>query len=266
MDLRHLLPVALTVAGCAHVPLSGAEVDRMNRPAFISRIEEAAGPRSTVFRDDYASYKAKLKKLDAKEADRRLAAKLAGTKDAASITRFEVADTLRAETLARLPQERPWTRVVNPADVARLLESFLVEEVPANPPDYDRLREVDADTVVEFVVEDFGMRSENGRAGVFLYGHARAFPIGGGTMYFRRFYSDEVKVGLEGLDPFAVAKNPGIFRDRLRQMLRSIADVLAKDLNPPDRRGGAAKDAPSGTDDVTPAKIKRESDATEDPL
>ena len=46
-----------------------------NLGAFISRIEEKAGPRSLVFRDD-SSYGGKLKKLEPKEADRRLQLKL----------------------------------------------------------------------------------------------------------------------------------------------------------------------------------------------
>ncbi|MBK7860441.1 MAG: hypothetical protein IPJ65_17875 [Archangiaceae bacterium] len=68
-------------AGCAHKPLSGSALDRVIRPAFVSRIEDEAGPKSYVFRGD-GTYGDKLKKLSAKEADRRLAVKLAsGSED-----------------------------------------------------------------------------------------------------------------------------------------------------------------------------------------
>src|SRR4051794_21115793 len=149
--------VLLLAAGCAHKPLSGAALDRVVRPAFISRIEDEAGPKAYVFRAD-SSYGEKLKKLSAKEADRRLQVKLAsgseetdGTK-IPTINRFQVADTLRSHTLARLPRVPPWTNTARPGDVAAALQSFLVEEVPANAPDYDLLRPLGVDAVIEFVV------------------------------------------------------------------------------------------------------------------
>src|SRR5688572_9473298 len=112
---------AVVLAGCAHRPLSGSELDAVNRPAFVSRIEDDAGPRSNVFRSDW-SYGAKLSKarLEAREADRRLQVKLTR-----GLTRFELSDRLRSTTLAQLPQERPWTETIDPAQVASALESFL---------------------------------------------------------------------------------------------------------------------------------------------
>ena len=69
--------------------MSGSDLDQVNRPAFLSRIEEGAGPESRVFRDD-ASYAAKLKTLAPDEADRRLRLKLVK-----AVTRFELGDRLR---------------------------------------------------------------------------------------------------------------------------------------------------------------------------
>ena len=232
----------MLLSACAHRQLSASDLNRVERPAFIARIEEQAGPHSTVFRED-PSYDAKLKKLDRKEADRRLADKLAngvrdpktGQKIIAAITRFEIADSLRAETLSHLPRTPPWTTVVNPADVASVLESFLVDEVPANAPDYDRLRPLGADSIIELVIEDFGMRSDKGRAGIVLSGYARLFFADGEQIYYRRFISDEVKAELEPLDPFAVAKNPTLFRTRLRAMIATIGKQLAEDLSPAER-------------------------------
>src|SRR5689334_19902243 len=120
-----LVFLALLTAGCASQRLAGSDLDRVSRPAFISRIEIEAGPRSLVFQEDRA-YKDKLKKLEPKEADRRLQAKLTS-----AVTRFEVSERLRVNTFRLLPQEeRPWVNTLDPARVATVLESFLVEEVP----------------------------------------------------------------------------------------------------------------------------------------
>jgi hypothetical protein len=217
-------------------------------PAFVSRIAEDAGPRARVFRDDsaWAPRLAQLR-IDAKEADRRLQLVLAaGTKDKASgqvtrptIKRFEISDTLRASTLALLPAERPWSRTLSPALVATALESFLVEEVPANPPDFELLKPLGADAAVELVVEEYGLRAEDGKAGVYVVGYARMFFLdGGGDLWFRAFRADEVETHQADLDPLKVARDATLFRDRLVAVLKAISEVLARDLNPPDRAGG----------------------------
>lgn len=233
--MRHALWLlsSVFVVGCAHAPLDPAALERLERPAFIARIEEGAGPRSTVFRDDGASYADRLKKLDTREADRRLAQKLEkGSDKEKSINRYQLADTLRAQVLADLPKGAPWSRVAPPAQVATLLESFLVDEVPANAPDVTRLSPLGVDSIIEIVVEDYGLRSQGGKAGIFLYGTARLYRIDGGTLYRRSFFSDELKAGLDGLDPFEVAKRPSIYAARMRTMLEAIAKQIALDLSP----------------------------------
>lgn len=261
----------LSVLGaCAHQPLSGSDLDRASRPAFVSRIEEKAGPRSLVFRDD-SSYGAKLKKLEPKEADRRLQLKLEKgipEKGLGSITRFEVADQLRSSTLGLLPRDRPWPSTINPALVASALESFLVEEVPANAPDYDLLKPLGADLIVEFVVEDYGMRSEDGRAGTYIIGYGRAFYLeGGGTIWYRKFRADEIESGQPHVDPFKVAKDPGLFREHLTTLLKAVAEQFAKDLQPSNRRSGPAViegSDPSNGDVETPKKNQRQSGDSDD--
>ncbi len=234
-----LLVVAAAAFGCAHTPLKGADLDRVVRPAFISRIEENGGPKSWVFRDD-ATYNKKLGRLDRKEADRRLSVKLAK-----GMSRFEVAERLRATVVSLLPRERPWTKAVDPVEVARELQSFLVEEVPANAPDYELLRPIGTDAVVEFVVEDYGMRSEDGRAGAYIQGYGRMFRLDGGLLWFRRFRSDAVEAKLPGVDPFRVAKQNGVpFRTELGSLIDAVATQFAKDLSPTDRAGAA----PAGVD------------------
>ncbi|MFP2929831.1 hypothetical protein ACLESO_32490 [Pyxidicoccus sp. 3LG] len=232
---RSLLPflVLALAAGCASQRLAGADLDRVRRPAFISRIEDGAGPRSLVFRDDSA-YGDKLKKLEPVEADRRLTVKLQQ-----AVTRFEISERLRVNTLTQLPREYPWTHTVDPARVASVLESFLVEEVPANAPDYDLVTPLGADTIVEFVVQEFGMRSKNGRAGAYLRGYGRMFTLDGRTEVWRRpFEVDQVSSGAAHLDPFKVGKSPELFRVAMSSMLDQVAEVFVKDLTPRDRRGG----------------------------
>ncbi len=257
--MRTLLPVVLLLGvGCAHRPLSASALDETKVIAFIARIEDEAGPKSNVFRND-GSYKDRLKRLDDKEGDRRLGNALtvgsleknkAGEFEVThhTISRFEVADSLRANTLAQLPRQSPWSEVVHPVEVARVLESFLVHEVPANAPDYDRLGALGADTIVEIVVEEYGMRSEKGKAGAYLIGFARMFRINGPELYHRRFYSDDLAAGLEPLDPFAVRKNTELFGERIKQMVTAISAQVAKDLAPEERREVApAKSKPRDT-------------------
>ncbi len=225
--------VLALAAGCASQRLAGADLDRVRRPAFISRIEDGAGPKSLVFREDSA-YGDKLKKLEPVEADRRLTVKLQQ-----AVTRFEISERLRVNTLTQLPPEYPWTRVVDPARVASVLESFLVEEVPANAPDYDLVAPLGADTIVEFVVQEYGMRSEDGRAGAYVRGYGRMFTLDGRSEVWRRpFEVDQVSAKAEHLDPFKVGKNPDLFRQALTTMLDQVAGVFVKDLTPRDRRGG----------------------------
>src|SRR5262249_17225812 len=107
MQRLAMLLGCVPIVGCAHLALSGADLDRVNRPAFIGRIEEEGGPKSLVFRQD-RTYASKLNRLEPKEADRRLQVKLSQ-----AVSRFEVADRLRAVALSRLPKKPPWSNVVD---------------------------------------------------------------------------------------------------------------------------------------------------------
>ena len=221
------LALATALGGCSHWQLSASDLNQVRRPALISRIEDEGGPKCTVFRDD-DTYRERLNKLEPKEGDRRLRAKLA-----AAISRFEVADRIRAITLAHLPKESPWSSAVDPVKVAAVLESFLVEEVPANPPDYDLLRPLGADAVVEFVVEEYGMRSEKGRARAYAEGHARMFLLGGSDIWRKSFRAEGTN---SEMDPFQVAKDPELFRRELSGLLDGLAEGFALELNPPERQ------------------------------
>lgn len=255
------------LAGCAHRPLSAASLDETRTVAFIARIEDEAGPKSNVFRND-GSYRDRLKRLDDKEGDRRLGNALTvGSIEKNELThrtisRFEIADSLRSNTLARLPRQHPWSDVVHPVEVARVLESFLVHEVPANAPDYERLQALGADTVVEIVVEEYGMRSQSGKAGTYLLGFARMFRINGPELYRRRFVVDDLNAGAEPLDPFAVRKNTELFAARIKNSVLAIADQVAKDLTPAERREPVAPDAkPRPAQQAPPTDVQ-----SDDPL
>jgi hypothetical protein len=232
--MRLFAAVVLSIgflAGCAK-RVSPADLDRINRPAFLARIETDAGPKAKVFLED-DSYRKKLGKLDAKEADRRLKLKLVR-----GATRFEVSERLRASTLGNLPGEPPWDRIIDPVAVASALQSFLVEEVPANEPDYDLLKPLQADAVIELVVSEFGMHSEEGKAGAYVKGWARLFYIDGGEAWRRTFAKDDVALKKPHLDPFRVAKEPEQYRARMAELLDLVGTELAHELNPPGRHPG----------------------------
>lgn len=242
------LSVLVFLSGCATTRLSGADLDKVVQPAFISRIEIEAGPKSLVFREDDA-YGDKLKKLEPKEADRRLQAKLMK-----AVTRFEISERLRVGTIQLLPQERPWTNTVDPARVASALESFLVEEVPANAPDYDLLLPLSADAVVEFVIEDYGMRSDKGHAGAYVKGYGRMFRLAGRSEIWRRpFEVDQIETGAPHLDPLKVGKDPDLFRQAITSLLDVVAERFAQDLSPKDRRGGPELPEGGGPDINAPS-------------
>lgn len=258
--ISFLALLALLTAACASHRLAGADLDRVTRPAFISRIEIEAGPRSLVFREDSA-YKAKLKKLEPKEADRRLQAKLT-----AAVTRFEVSERLRVNTFRQLPRERPWVNTVDPARVATMLESFLVQEVPANAPDYDLLSRLGADSIVEFVIQDYGMRSDHGRAGAYMKGYARMFKLDGRTELWRRpFELDRLSEGAEHLDPFKVGKDPSLFRQELTEMLDVLSKQFAEELSPKDRKGGVQPEGVEGSGPDSVNHVGREMQEPEKP-
>lgn len=275
--MRHLVALLLALAGCAHAPLSADALKGTKSVAFVSRLSEDAGPRSTVFRDD-GSYADRLKGLSPVEADVRLTSTLTkgsynrkkdkdgkeyGEPELAvqTITRFELADSLRVSTLARLPDAPPWDRVVSPVEVARALESFLVQEARAKEPDYQRLSATGADTVLEIVVEDYGMRSENGVAGAFLVGTARLFRIDGGELYHRHFFSDDLKAGLAPLDPFLVRRDVSLFVERMKQIVAGVAQQVAADLTPEGMPVSAPKAAKPA-----PAEPGASSNSSDDPL
>ncbi|MBK7860442.1 MAG: hypothetical protein IPJ65_17880 [Archangiaceae bacterium] len=153
--------------------------------------------------------------------------------------------------------------------MAAALQSFLVEEVPANAPDYELLRPLGVDAVVEFVVEEYGMRSEDGRAGCYVVGYGRMFMLdGGGDLWYRSFRADQVESKQPHLDPFKVAKDPSLFRAEMSSLLKVVAEVFARDLSP-ERSGSApgregSGELREGSDVKSPQKGKKKQPETEE--
>jgi hypothetical protein len=137
-------------------------------------------------------------------------------------------------TYAQLPKnERPWNNAVDPAAVASALESFLVEEVPPRvPPDYNLLKPLGTDAIVEFVIQDYGLHSANGHAGAYVAGYGRMFVLGGSQVWRQSFRLDQLEAGTSDLDPFQLAKDPELFRAQLSSLLEKAALQLARGLSP----------------------------------
>lgn len=226
---RFLRPLAVWLSltltlGCAGVPLSASELNSVARPAFVSRLELDAGPRSSVFRD-LPSLQPRLRGLAPAEADRRLVGKLN------AVSRFELSERLRVGVTRRLPNESPWSHAVPQVQVASVLQSFLTEEVPARSPDTRQLESLGADTLVELVIESYGMKGKGGKPVVFLSGRGRMAKLGGSSLWYRSF-SFETEGAEDALDPLRVAQDPQLFRDALAGLLDRAAEQLAKELQP----------------------------------
>lgn len=205
------LTVGALLPGCAHRPLSADGLQKVQTPAFVSRVLTEAEVR--VSGVDRAATQQVTEVLRAR------------------VGRFEVAERLRAFTTARLPPAPPWTNAVPPAQVAGLLQSFLVEEASRRPPDYAPLREAGADAVVELIVESYGLRGSSAKSGVVLEGYARLKTLSGRTLYRRNFRADALASGLAPLDARLVAQSPDLFRNQLNRLLEGVAAQVAQDLS-----------------------------------
>ncbi len=164
--------LTLGLAGCAHSSLEGSDLDQVQRPAFVSRVADEAGPRVTVYRSDSAQA-SKLTGTSPADADHR-SSRPASSRRCRS---FEAAERLRSHVYAAIDTEKPWSQAVPPSQVASALETFLVQEVPGTAPDYARLKPLGADSVVEFVIEEYGIRTEKGVPQTWVSGSGRMFRL-----------------------------------------------------------------------------------------
>lgn len=244
MTLRLAASVlVLGLAGCAHTALEGSDLDRVQRPAFVSRVSDEAGPRVSVYRSDSAQA-SKLAGTSPEDADRKLEESLRPV-----LSRFEAAERLRSHVHAAIQSEKPWSQAVPPSQVASALETFLVQEVPGGAPDYGRLRPLGADSVVEFVIEEYGVRTEKGVPQTWVRGTGRMFRLGdGGELWRSGFSGTSTEAGLTPLDPSTLAANPRPFHEQMVAVLDSVSVRLARQLSPTQRAGGAP--TPPGTGEL----------------
>jgi hypothetical protein len=243
--LRSLCLGALATLGCSHAQLSGADLDRVQRPAYVGRVAEGAGPRAHGVGPD--------------ESEAQLLAAMN-----ASIGKFEVSERLRSQVSVALKGDKPWSNAVPASQVASVLETFLVERVPAVPPDFDRLKPTGADAVVELVVEEYGLRPQAGVGNTYVQGYARLFLLGSGSELWRAGFQRTASAqGLPALDAASVLANAGPYGDQLRALLDSAATELADALTPPGRRGGRPAGAPASPDG--PTKTEEEAGKTRAP-
>ena len=235
--------LTLGLAGCAHANLEGSDLDKVQHPAFVSRVADEAGPRVNVYRSDSAQA-AKLNGTSPDDADRKLEESLKPV-----LSRFEAAERLRSHVHAAIQSEKPWSQAVPPSQVASALETFLVQEVPGNPPDYGRLKPLGADSVVEFVIEEYGMRTEKGVTQTWVRGSGRMFRLGdGGELWRSGFSGSSTEAGLQPLDPASVSANPRAFHEQMVAVLDSVSVRLARQLSPTNRAGGPP--TPPGTGEL----------------
>jgi hypothetical protein len=252
VKLRPLCFALLSALGCSHAQLSGADLDHVQRPAYVGRVADGAGPKVT----------GALAGVNPPEDQLIVAMNSA-------IGKFEVSERLRSQVAFALRGEKPWSNAVPASQVASALETFLVERVPAVPPDYNRLKPLGADAVVELVVEGYGIKNESGTNQTYVRGYGRMFLLADGTELWRSdFVRSGFAQGLASLNPSAVQSNPGPYGDQLRALLDATAASLAVELTPPGRRGG--RPTPSGTGEVSvpadaPTKTEQEVGKTRAP-
>ncbi len=250
--LRTLGLAALFAVGCSHAQLTGADLDRVQRPAYVARLAEGAGPKA----------------LGVQSATDASAAQLLASMNAA-IGKFEVSERLRSQLAVALKSEKPWSNAVPASQVASVLETFLVERVPAVSPDYSLLKPTGADAVVELVVEEYGLRPQGTQSQSFLKGTARLFLLSDNSELWRTEFqrSGEVQ-GLPPLDAAALVSNAGPYGDQLRTLLDATAQTLAQELSPGGRLGG--RPTPTGTGELAtppdaPTKTEQEVGKTRAP-
>jgi len=242
--------LTLGLAGCAHTVLEGSDLDRVQHPAFVSRVADEAGPRVSVYRSDSAQA-SKLVGTSPEAADRKIQESIRPV-----LSRFEAAERLRSHVHAAIQSERPWSQAVPPSQVASALETFLVQEEPSTAPDYGRLRPLGADSVVEFVIEEYGVRTEKGVPQTWVQGTGRMFRLGdGGELWRSGFSGTSTEAGLPPLDPSTLDSNPRPFREQMVAVLDAVSVRLARQLSPTNRAGGAP--TPPGTGELrTPSDAR----------
>ncbi|MCL2012631.1 MAG: hypothetical protein FWG75_07600 [Cystobacterineae bacterium] len=217
--------VALLGASCAHKSLDAAALESIQKPAFVGRISKNAGPKATVFTDDN-TFREGLKRLEPAEGNRRMAARMLR-----GLPHYELSDGLRARTMLRLEQVAPFKDAAEPSKVARSLGIFLMQDEADVEPDYKRLLAMDVDSIVEMVIEEYGIRSAQGKVRFWVRGYGRMFRLKNGSLLWKRsFHAEEEESSLPVVDPFVLAREPSLYRNRIHWVLDTVAQKLSEDF------------------------------------
>ncbi len=216
----------LATCGCSHTQLTGAELDRVQRPAYVGRLADGAGPKAQGVGTSEAQLVTAMN---------------------AAIGKFEVSERLRSQLAVALRGQAPWSNAVPASQVASALETFLVERDPPVPPDYNRLKPTGADAVLEVVVEDYGLKAQGTVAQTYLRGYTRLFLLADGTEVWRGdFERSGTGQGLRLLDVAGLASNASPYGDQLRALLDATALELGRQLSPTGRVSGAGTPVNAG--------------------
>jgi hypothetical protein len=227
--LRALCFAAVASFGCSHTQLSSADLDRVAKPAYVAYVAESAGPHAQAPGGDKAPTQAQL---------------VAAMNTA--INKFEVSERLRSQVASALRAEKPFSNAVPAAQVASVLETFLVEREPPVPPDYTRLKPTGADAVLELVVDEYGLQPTGGGSQPYLRGHARLFLLADGTELWRTDFQRSGSVQrLPALDIVTLSPDAAPYGDQMRAILDAQALALAQELSPPGRPGSQPLSTPA---------------------
>ncbi len=219
--------------------MNPGKLSEVHHIAVVARVER--GPSILVARTEPNGLALFPGEKDAKEVDEKIARALSR-----KMTRFQVAERLRAGLVRDLPSRAPWTHLVPAVQVSSALETLLVDHGD-DPPDFDALRPLGADAVLELAVKDFGVRRSGGRVGAWarISGHLFTLP-GRDSMYRRAIELDDAREGRVEIDPLPLLRAEGGYRESLEDLLGRAASSFAEDLGgkkekPPERTPAPAQ-------------------------
>jgi hypothetical protein len=214
------LGLILSVSAChGRVSTSPAELQKYRNIAVIARIDGA--PSSEVGTGDGALAKTLT----------------------TSMTRFVVGRRFEGGVTAQLPTGL--FQIANPTRVAEELELLLVEKGDSDL-DYEKLRKLNVDAVLEIHVNSYGLRRGAQRqVGGFSRGYAQMVTLSGSTVWRLPFDLDESANGSASVDEAMLAKDVHYaWQQTVDRLAYAVGSLIARDLGARQERS-APRDAPA---------------------
>lgn len=215
-----LAAAAVAAGGCAHKQLDVDSLDEVERLAIVARV--VADPKVEAARIDPREGRA-YPTATPQEADDALAADLKK-----QVSAFEVEERLRTAVIGRLPAVPPWSNAMPGVEVATALDAFLVDD-RSGPPDYEVLQGRGSNTVLEIVIERYGLHRVGMKTGLYLEGYGRMFLIDGSTLWKSPLKIDDA-LAMEGESLDVVTLRKGGYRDALIDIVGRLGEKVARDL------------------------------------